>query len=130
MSGPSLLTKSTDSVILWLSPSLAPPLTLKNVMAAVKEVKKLGLLCVCFGVNIIVDQYDSDEAGLKAVVEKFLLGEGRYPPTWRAVMFSLDKVNEIALADKIRNYGEPVQGTYICHCSILCWIVIESLLVH
>ena len=56
-------------------------------------------------------QHDSDEAQcLKAVVEKFLLGEGRYQPSWRAVINSLDMENEVQLADMIRSFGEPVQG--------------------
>ena len=55
-------------------------------------------------------QYDSDEARLKAVVEKFLLGEGRFQPSWRAVIYSLDMAYEVQLADKIRSFGEPVQG--------------------
>ena len=95
----------------------APPLTLDNIIAAVKGVKDWFLLCVFLGVNIIDDQYVSDEAGLKAAVEEFLLGEGHYPPTWRAVMFSLDWSAEVAVADKIRNFSEPVQGECTCHCS-------------
>ena len=55
-------------------------------------------------------QHDSDEARLKAVVEKFLLGEGLYQPSWRRVIYSLDDADEIQLADKIRSFGEPVQG--------------------
>ena len=55
-------------------------------------------------------RHDSDEACFKAVVEKFLLGEGIYQPSWRRVIYSLDRENEIELADKIRSFGEPVQG--------------------
>ena len=58
-------------------------------------------------------QHDSDEACLKAVVEKFLLGEGLYQPSWRAVIYSLDDRNEVQLADKIRSFGEPVQGELV-----------------
>ena len=66
-----------------------------------------------FGVedtDSIKRQHDSDEARLKAVVEKFLLGEGSFQPSWRAVIYSLDDVEEVQLADKIRSFGEPVQG--------------------
>ena len=59
-------------------------------------------------------QHDSDEDCLKALVEKFLLGEGFYQPLWRAVIYSLDKANEVQLADKIRSFGEPVQGDHEC----------------
>ena len=55
-------------------------------------------------------QHVSDEACLKAVVEKFLLGEGLYQPSWRAVIHSLDDADEVQLADKIRSFGESVQG--------------------
>ena len=91
-------------------------------MAAVKGVKDWYDLSVYFGVYISRDQYDSDEAYHKAVVEKFLLGEGRYQPTWRAVIWCLDRVDEIALADKIRNFGEPVQGECTCNCT--CQMVV------
>ena len=72
-----------------------------------------------FGVNTgsIKHQDDSDEACLKAVVEKFLLGEGLYQPSWRRVIYSLDMKDEVQLADKIRSFGEPVQGE--CTCSIV-----------
>ena len=101
-------------------PSPAPPLTLDNVLKAVKGVKNSNHLGEWgFGVldtDSIKRQHDSDEAQcLKAVVEKFLLGEGRYQPSWRAVIYTLDMENEVELADKIRSFGEPVQG----ECSYL-----------
>ena len=59
-------------------------------------------------------QHDSDNC-LKTVVEKFLLGKGRYEqPSWRAVIWSLYKTNEIHLADQIKSYAEPVQGVCVC----------------
>ena len=79
-------------------------------MAAVKGVKSWYILSLCFGVRIIGDHYDSEEAYHRAVVEKFLLGKGDYQPTWRAIIYCLDGAAEVALADKIRNFGEPVQG--------------------
>ena len=80
-------------------------------MAAVKGVKNWRRLCRCFGVDSIYrDQYGSDEACLKAIVEEFLLGESVYQPTWRAVIYCLDRMDEVSLADKIRNFSEPVQG--------------------
>ena len=87
-------------------------------MAAVKEVKNWGVLRACFSVNVFTDQYVSDEAYRKAVVEKFLLGEGHHPPTWRAVIFCLDEAGVVALADKIRNFGEPVQGEYTLNATV------------
>ena len=81
-------------------------------MTALKGAKYWSVLCACFGVQgvhtIKTDHYA--EAYRKAVMEKFLLGQGHYRPTWRAVIFCLDRTGEIAVADKIRHIGEPVQG--------------------
>jgi hypothetical protein len=98
-----------------LSP--APPLTVDRVYEAVKGVKswrgfggELGLLLS--QLDAIQSQYGSDVLRLKAAVEKFLRGESPfYPhPSWRTVIQALDRMNEIQLADKIIDYGEPVQG--------------------
>ena len=99
-------------ITLSFSPSLAlaPPLTLDNALAAVKGVRDLGHLIAWFGVDIDARQCDSDEACLKAAVEGFLLGNGLFQPTWRALIYCLDRAKEVALADKIRDCGEPVQG--------------------
>ena len=60
-------------------------------------------------------QLGSDEECLKSVIEKFLQGKGgRYKqPSWRAVIWSLYKANEIQLASHIKSYGEPLQGVCI-----------------
>ena len=60
-------------------------------------------------------QYDSDEGRLKAVVERFLKGGSLLfeQPSWRAVIVCLYKANEFQLAEQIRSYAEPVQGTVI-----------------
>ena len=81
-------------------------------MEGVKDWERLGGV-LGFGVldtDSIKRQHVSNEACLKAVVEKFLLGEGFYQPSWRRVIHSLDMKNEVQLADKIRSFGEPVQG--------------------
>ena len=51
--------------------------------------------------------YFSDES-FKDVVENFVWGEGQ--PSWRKVIFSLDGAGETHLANRIRSYGESVQG--------------------
>ena len=84
-------------------------------MAAVKGVKEWDHLSFHFGIRVFKDQYDFDEARVKTVVEKFLLGEGFCQPTWRAVIYCLDRAGEVAVADKIRNFGEPVQGERTFH---------------
>jgi hypothetical protein len=62
------------------------------------------------------NQHGSDDLRLKAALEKFLRGESSvYPdPSWRTVIHALDETNEIHLADKIIDYGEPVQGERLC----------------
>ena len=83
-------------------------------MAAVKGVTYWNGLDFYLGVrSISKDQYDSDETYIKAIMEKFLLGEGPHQPTWRIVIFCLDLMGKVAMADKIRNFGEPVQGERI-----------------
>ena len=62
----------------------------------------------------IKHDHGSDEDCLKAVVEAFLLGEGRYQPSWRRLIFSLDAADESHLSDQIRSYGERVQGESTC----------------
>ena len=68
-------------------------------------------------------QRDSDEDCLKAVIEIFLQGRGRYEqPSWRAVLRSLYNANEFQLAANIKSYVEPLQGVCIIfidgHCEI------------
>lgn len=50
-----------------------------------------------------------------AVIEKFLSCKDQYKQSsWRAVIWSLHKANEIQLAEHIRrlNFTEPVEGSY------------------
>ena len=64
--------------------------------------------------NDIQRQYDSDEDCLKAVVERFLKNGGWFiQPSWRVVILCLYRANELQLAEQIRSYAEPVQGTVI-----------------
>ena len=69
-------------------------------------------------------QHVSDEGRLKAIVEAFLLGEGRYQPSWRRVIHALHRAEESHLAEKIKANAEPVQGEcvwdeYVC---TLVWV--------
>ena len=98
------------------SPAL--PLTLENVFNIVKDVKSwrtLGQYMYSYyssQLDNIQRQHVSDEACLKAVVEDFFSGKGHYKrPSWRAVIWSLYKANEIQLAEHIRSFAKPVQGT-------------------
>ena len=103
----------------YLSLSLppVPPLTLDNIFDAVKNVRSwrtLGEHIYSFFLSKLDDiqrRHDSDKACLKAVIELFLGGKGRYgQPSWRAVIWSLYQANEIQLAEHIRSFAEPVQG--------------------
>ena len=92
---------------------------LENVLDVVKNVKSWRTLGQQIydvwdssKLNDIQHQHVSDEACLKAVVEDFLSGKGLYKqPSWRAVIWSLYVANEIQLAEHIRSFAEPVQGT-------------------
>ena len=55
----------------------------------------------------------SDEARLRAVMEAFLLGEGRYQPSWRMLIHALHIADESHLAEKIKTNAEPQQGEWI-----------------
>ena len=96
------------TVLLSLSLSPAPPLTLGNVMKAVEGVKDLTELDQWLNGNYLTVLHD----GSKIVVEQFLKGQSRLyqQPSWRAVIFSLDGAEETHLADRIRHYAEPMQG--------------------
>ena len=65
--------------------------------------------------DVLQRQHGSDEECLKSVIEKFLQGKGAWyrQPSWRAVIWSLYKANEIQLASHIKSYGEPLQGVCI-----------------
>jgi hypothetical protein len=98
--------------------SPAPLLTLDNIFNVVKNVRSwrtLGEQILIYysssKLDAIQQLHVSDEACLKAVIEDFLSGKGHYEqPSWRAVIWSLYKANEIQLAENIGSFAEPVQG--------------------
>ena len=117
-----------------LSLLVAPPLTTETLLPVVKQVKSWRSLAKeliwayddndydydndsDYGEDLdaLQHQHGSDEECLKSVIEKFLQGKGgRYKqPSWRAVIWSLYKANEIQLASHIKSYGEPLQGVCI-----------------
>ena len=63
--------------------------------------------------HAIQRQHVSDEACLKALVETFLLGEGKRQPSWRRLIHSLHGVGESQLAEKIKTNAEPCQGEWV-----------------
>ena len=111
----------------------APPLTLENVMSVVKGVRRWRTLAKHLvwaydkdddeykyylyrtDLDALQHEHGSDEDCLKAVVSKFVHGEGQYrPASWRRVIWSLYEANEIQLADSIRSYGERLEGVCLC----------------
>ena len=93
--------------------SPVPPLTLNNILEAVKNVRSwrtLGQHIMLYPSKLddIQHQHVSDEACLKAVIEGFL--SIKEQPSWRKVIWSLYKANEIQLAEHIRSFAEPVKG--------------------
>ena len=119
---------------------VAPPLTTDTLLPLLKQVKSWRRLAKQLiqaydedddlytsddeDLDALQHQYGSDEECLKSLIEKFLQGKGgRYEqPSWRAVIWSLYKANEIQLASHIKSYGEPLQG--VC---IVCIIGIMAL---
>jgi hypothetical protein len=60
--------------------------------------------------DAIEHQHVYDDARLKSMVEAFLLGEGRYRPSWRMLIHALHQAEESHLAEKIKTNAEPQQG--------------------
>ena len=110
---------------------VAPPLTTDTLLPLLKGVKswrKLakeliwtydydddddGILHIIGeDLDVLQSQHGSDEECLKAVIDKFLEGNGgQYEqPSWRAVLQSLYNANEFQLAFSIKSYAEPLQG--------------------
>ena len=85
-----------------LSP--APPLTVENILKGLEGVKDWGAVAEWLGTHYY------KFSNLKKAVERFLQGQGYFQPSWRAVIFLLDKAGETRVASSIRSYGEPVQG--------------------
>ena len=97
-------------------------------MKGVKSWRKLCRILLQGHLSSLVSanerQFDSDEAGLKTLLESFLLGEGVYQPTWRSVIDALYWADEIAVARDILTYAEAVEGV----CSLLPSVCVYCLL--
>jgi hypothetical protein len=106
-------------------PYPALPLTVDHVFEAVKTVtswRKLAQWLMGWYSSIREDrkkldaielEHVSDEARLNAVVEAFLLGEGKHQPSWRMLIHRLHWVGESHLAEKIKTNAEPHQGEWV-----------------
>ena len=78
-----------------------------------------GLLSSRINLDRICEEYESDEARLRAVVEEFVKLWGG-SVSWRMVIWVLYGANEVDKAQQIRSYAEPLQGTLIVIHNILC----------
>ena len=71
-----------------------------------------GMGCPPSLLALIQYRYGSDEDRLKCVIEHFFKGGGNQP-SWRAVIWNLYGAKEFQLAEQIRSYAKPLQGTVI-----------------
>jgi hypothetical protein len=106
-------------------PYPALPLTVDNVFEVVKTVRSWRELAkgLLFWYDVDSDdrkkldvlkhQHISDEARRKAVVEAFLLGQGRYQPSWRILIHRLHQAEQSHMAEKIKTNAEPQQGGWV-----------------
>ena len=72
--------------------------------------------------DVASGQYDPDEAALKDVVERYLQQEPS-KRTWRGVIWALDNMGKVHVADKIMSFAEPVQGGCGYLFTVLCVLV-------
>ena len=95
---------------------LAPPLTVDSILTAVQGVawRNLGKWLFFNKPDSYLDeieaQYQSDDERLHALIDHWMESEGDEQPSWRALVFNLDLAEETELADKIRQFAEPVSG--------------------
>ena len=110
--------------LLCHSPSPAPPLTFDNLYSVLEEFKEeWRRLRSWLGVDgVAIGPYDSDEAALKDVVERYLQQEHNRR-TWRTVIMALDMIGKVHVADKIMSFAEPVQGGCGYLFTVLCVLV-------
>ena len=95
--------------------TLAPPLTLSNVLRHIQGVqwRKLGeqllFSSVSEKLNVIEREHISDQDRLRALVELWLENE-IYHHSWRRLIYKLDRIGELTVADPIRGFAEPPPG--------------------
>ena len=106
--------------------TLAPPLTVQNILTAVQGVawKQLGEGLIPHGdynhesrqfdylkLDEIAQQHQSNDSRLRAVIECWLQGEKLdKEPSWRRIIWVLDGINANRSADTIRHSAEHLPG--------------------
>ena len=116
----------SEMAVLLPAPSTDLPLTLRNVVKAVERVKwkdgKKGrwgrvpshglgdYLCVpCSKLCEIERRHSSTVDRKTAVIEYWLLTDPT--PSWRRLIYVLDKLGEHEVAGMVQQYAEPLTGT-------------------
>ena len=102
----------TICYVLTVPPSTsAPPLTVENVLVQIQEVKdwrEVGKRLLGYNeIKAIEKKYSSSEGRIRAVVQQWLEGGG---PSWRWLVWALDRAGDIQVADPIRGFTEPPRG--------------------
>ena len=93
----------------------APPLTVENVLKylpAVKNWREVGLRLLGYNeakVQAIEQEYSSNDDRMRAAVQQWLQGED-LSPSWRTLVWALDRAGDIQVADPIRGFTEPPRG--------------------
>jgi len=104
--------------VLTIPPSTsAPPLTVENVfkhmyVQEVRNWRTVGKWLLGYNetkLKAIDREYSSSEDRMRAVVQQWLQGGG-LPPSWRWLVWVLDRAGDIQVADPIRGFTEPPQG--------------------
>ena len=102
-----------------------------RVVHGVRDWKEFGKwLFICSYISgeddkleTIGHQYSSDGNYLYGVVEEWFKG---HQQSWRQIIFALDWVKEIMVADHIRGYAEPPPGEWSDNCCVTGDLVIDS----
>ena len=109
---------SEDDIITFVShfppPFSTSALTVENILTVVQGVpwRSLGARIFPSGIYDEIDrQHHTDDDRLRAVVQRFLQGDGvDKEPSWRRIILALDGANETRAANSIRHFAEPLTG--------------------
>ena len=96
---------------------LVPALTVENIMAALRGIEEewyeIGeWLCVPYETRLeIQSQHSTDSDRLKAMILYVLTLHPR--SSWKSIIRALHWMGDHQVAERIRNYSEPVTGMHI-----------------
>ena len=82
-----------------------------------------GISDVNSKLKTIEQQHNSDGNYLHGLVKEWFKG---HKPSWRQVIFALDRVQERVIADSIRGYAEPPDGEWSDNCCVMEDLLIVS----